>query len=205
MAQPKHLIVGLGNPGPEYASTRHNIGAMAVDAIASVVHAPPWQRKFKGKIATASLDGHAFLLLKPKTFMNLSGEAVGDAVRFYKLSAADVIVFHDDIDLQPSQVKVKQGGGNAGHNGLKSIDAHIGPDYWRVRLGIGHPGNPEEVSDYVLHDFSKADKIWLEPLLEGVPAQFKYLLLGKTAEFMGHLGHQAKNNDEKTKTKTRQE
>jgi peptidyl-tRNA hydrolase, PTH1 family len=186
VAQPSHLVAGLGNPGPEYAGTRHNIGAMAVDAIASAVHAAPWQRKFKSKIAMASLDGHAFLLMKPKTFMNLSGEAVGEAMRLYKLAPADVIVFHDDIDLLPGKAKIKQGGGNAGHNGLKSIDAHIGPDYWRVRLGIGHPGDPDAVTDYVLHDFAKADKVWLEPLLKNIAENFPLLLHGKREEFIRH-------------------
>ncbi|MDD5587163.1 MAG: aminoacyl-tRNA hydrolase [Alphaproteobacteria bacterium] len=187
MAHPKHLIVGLGNPGPEYANTRHNAGAMAVDAIASTVRAPPWQRKFKSKITTANLDGQAFLLIKPKTFMNLSGEAVGDAMRFYKLAPANVIVFHDEVDLPPGKVKVKQGGGHAGHNGLKSVDAHIGPDYWRVRIGVGHPGNPDAVADYVLHDFAKADKVWLEPLLKNIAEYFPLLLQGKREEFIRRL------------------
>ncbi len=193
MAQPERLIVGLGNPGPEYAQTRHNIGFMALDAIASSHHAAPWQRKFKGQIATADVDGHSLLLLKPMTFMNLSGESVGEAMRFYKLTAKDVIVFHDDIDLQPSKVKVKQGGGSAGHNGLKSLDQHIGNDFWRVRLGIGHPGNKDLVHDYVLHDFDKADKAWLENLLNAVGEKFDALLSGKPDSFMSRIAETTKN------------
>src|SRR6202042_3092348 len=122
-----------GNPGPDYAATRHNIGFMAADAIAARYKLPAFKKKFKGQITAAP----SFILLKPHTMMNLSGEAVGEAMRFHKLAAENVIVFHDDLDLQPGQVKIKQGGGAAGHNGLKSIDAHIGPGYWRVRLGIG--------------------------------------------------------------------
>jgi peptidyl-tRNA hydrolase, PTH1 family len=183
VAQPERLIVGLGNPGPEYALTRHNIGFMAVDAIASAAHAASWQRKFRGQIAAAEIQGHNLLFLKPMTFMNLSGESVGEAMRFYKLAPADVIVFHDDIDLLPGKVKVKQGGGNAGHNGLKSIDQHIGPDYWRVRLGIGHPGDKDQVYDYVLHPFAKADNVWLAPLLDAVTENFHLMLDGKVNEF----------------------
>lgn len=193
MAQPERLIVGLGNPGTEYALTRHNIGFMAVDALASAVKAGTWQRKFRGQISSAVAGGTAFLLLKPMTFMNLSGEAVGEAMRYYKLSPADVIVFHDDIDLAPGKVKVKQGGGNAGHNGLKSIDEHIGAEYWRVRLGIGHPGDKNQVHDYVLHPFVKADGEWLSLLLGSVADHFYLLLDGKDAEFMSKVAADIKN------------
>ncbi len=187
MAQPERLIVGLGNPGPEYAQTRHNIGFMALDALASSVRAAPWQRKYKAQIAAAEIDGHDVLLIKPMTFMNLSGESVGEAMRFYKLEAKDVIVFHDDIDLASGKVKVKQGGGNAGHNGLKSLDAHIGNDYWRVRLGIGRPENKDMVHDYVLNGFAKADKAWLEPLMAAITGNVAKLLGNKPDEFMSRI------------------
>jgi PTH1 family peptidyl-tRNA hydrolase len=178
------LIVGLGNPGPEHAMDRHNIGFMAVDAIAACYELPAWKRKFKGLI-TASSAAPGFLLLKPETFMNLSGEAVGEAMRFHKLTPPDVIVFHDELDLSPGDVRIKQAGGAAGHNGIKSIDAHIGPDYWRVRLGIGHPGiKGEAVRNYVLEKFSKADEGWLAALIGDLAAELPLLLAGKTAEYL---------------------
>jgi PTH1 family peptidyl-tRNA hydrolase len=183
-----HLIAGLGNPGPDYAKTRHNIGFMAADAIAARTKLPGWKKKFRAEITAAP----NFVLLKPQTMMNLSGEAVGEAMRFHKLAPENVIVFHDDLDLQPGQVKIKQGGGTGGHNGLKSIDAHIGPDYWRVRLGIGHPrniapqANAEDgaVLNYVLGNFAKGDHKWLAPLLAALAENFDLLLEGKTAEYL---------------------
>ena len=185
MPSPTHLIVGLGNPGNEYAGTRHNIGFMAVDAIATREGLPTFKSKFKGMIT-----GKDYLLLKPQTFMNLSGESVGEAMRFHKLAPAQTVVFHDDLDLPPGEVRIKQGGGTGGHNGLKSIDAHIGPDYWRVRLGIGHPRNlapagAEEgaVLNYVLGAFPKADRKWLDPLLAALAGNFELLLEGKTGEY----------------------
>lgn len=188
MAQPGHLLVGLGNPGRAYETTRHNIGFMALEAIASSVHASAWQRKFKGLIATAQVEGQTVLLLKPATFMNLSGESVREAMQFYKLEPASVIVFHDDLDLMAGRVKVKQGGGNAGHNGLKSIDAHIGADYWRVRLGIGHPGERALVHDYVLGAFAKADRSWLDPLFSSMGQALPCLLQGQTETFVRQCG-----------------
>ena len=180
MPAPQHLIIGLGNPGNEYAGTRHNIGFMAVDAIATRLGLPVFKRKFKGMIT-----GKDCLILKPLTFMNLSGESVGEAMRFHKLKPENIIVFHDDLDLQPGQVKIKQGGGSGGHNGLKSIDEHIGPDYWRVRLGIGHPGvKGDAVLNYVLSPFAKADRKWLEPLINNLAGEFDLLLKGKTAEYV---------------------
>ena len=181
------LIVGLGNPGTEYAKTRHNIGFMAADAIAAHAHADAWKKKFKA-LAAAPAKGD-FLLLKPQTFMNDSGEAVAEAMRFHRLAPEKVIVFHDELDLQPGQVKIKQGGGAAGHNGLKSIDAHIGPDYWRVRLGIGHPGAREEVLNYVLSPFAKADRGWLDPLLDALAAEFDLLREGKIAAYLNRIAH----------------
>lgn len=175
------MIVGLGNPGADYLFNRHNIGFMAVDALAEATCATAWQKKFKGALATGALGGETVLLLKPMTFMNLSGEAVGEAMRYYKLEPADIIVLHDDIDLVSSDVRIKQGGGHGGHNGLKSLDAHIGKDYWRVRLGVGHPGHKNEVSDYVLGNFAKADKKWLEPLLAALPEALPLLLSGEAS------------------------
>ena len=162
------LIVGLGNPGEKYARNRHNIGFMAVEEIARGYTFGPWKRRFQGLAAEGQVGTEKCLLLKPGTYMNESGRAAGEAMRFYKLSLADVIVIHDELDLQPGKVRVKTGGGNAGHNGLKSVSAHIGNDYKRVRLGIGHPGDKAMVSHYVLTDFAKADKEWLEPFLDGI-------------------------------------
>jgi PTH1 family peptidyl-tRNA hydrolase len=181
-----HLIIGLGNPEPEYDNTRHNVGFMAADAIAARYNCPPWKKKFQGLITAPA--GNQFLLLKPLTYMNLSGESAGAAMRFHKLAPKDVIVFHDDLDLQPGQVKIKQGGGAGGHNGLKSLDAHIGQDYWRVRLGIGHPGvKGDVVTNYVLGAFAKSDRVWLEPLLDAIAENFDKLLKGKMAEYLVRL------------------
>ncbi|MDK3019053.1 aminoacyl-tRNA hydrolase [Pseudodonghicola flavimaris] len=162
------LFVGLGNPGAKYARTRHNIGFMAVDRIAEDHGFSPWKAKFQGQITEGRLGGDKVLLLKPETFMNLSGQSVGEAMRFYKLTPADVTVFHDELDLAPGKIRLKQGGGHAGHNGLRSIHAHIGEAYRRVRLGIGHPGRKEAVSGYVLHDFAKAEEEWLDNLMRGI-------------------------------------
>lgn len=162
------LFVGLGNPGARYAANRHNIGFMALDRIAADHGFAPWRAKFNGEITEGSLRGTKTLLLKPMTFMNLSGQSVGETMRFYKLSPADVVVFHDELDLVPGKLKVKQGGGHAGHNGLRSLHQHIGPDYGRVRLGIGHPGHKDKVAPYVLSDFAKAEQDWLDDLMRGI-------------------------------------
>ena len=186
MPAPTHLVVGLGNPGSDYANTRHNIGFMAADALAEKYDCGAWKKKFKGLIAASS--DPALLLLKPQTFMNLSGESVAEALRFHKLVPKDVIVLHDDLDLLPGQVKIKQGGGSGGHNGLKSIDAHIGPDYWRVRLGIGHPGEKGDiVTQYVLGPFSKADQKWVAPLLETVADEFDVMLKGRPTDYQSRV------------------
>ena len=162
------LFVGLGNPGARYAGNRHNIGFMALDRIAADHGAPPWRAKFQGEIAEVRLGAEKVLLLKPMTFMNESGRSVGEAARFHKIAPEDVTVFHDELDLAPGKCRVKRGGGHAGHNGLRSIHAHLGPDYRRVRLGIGHPGHKDAVSGYVLRDFPKADADWLDDLLRGI-------------------------------------
>ncbi|HEU0018312.1 MAG TPA: aminoacyl-tRNA hydrolase, partial [Methyloceanibacter sp.] len=159
------LFVGLGNPGAEYAFNRHNVGFMAADAIASEHGFPAWRKRFSGLTAEGKLGREQVLLLKPQTYMNESGRSVGEAARFYKLGLDEVIVFHDELDLVPGKVRVKTGGGSAGHNGLRSITAHLGNDYVRVRIGIGHPGSKELVTNWVLQNFVKSDREWLEPLL----------------------------------------
>ncbi|MBC8129034.1 MAG: aminoacyl-tRNA hydrolase [Rhizobiaceae bacterium] len=181
------LIAGLGNPGPQYAGHRHNIGFMAIDEIHRDPSFRPWTKKFKGEISEGQIGAEKVLLLKPLTFMNESGASVGDAMRFYKLEPGQVIVLHDELDLAPAKVRVKTGGGNGGHNGLRSIDAHIGKDYRRVRLGIGHPGSKERVHGHVLSDFHKVDREWLEPLLEAVARNVEILVKGEDALFMNRL------------------
>ncbi len=187
MASPTKLIVGLGNPGTDYLFNRHNIGFMALDVLAEVARATAWQKKFKGEIARCEIDGHHLLLLKPMTFMNLSGESVHQALHYYKLEPSDVIVFHDDIDLVSSQIKVKQGGGHGGHNGLRSLDSYIEKNYWRVRMGVGRPDHKANVSDYVLKNFAKADLLWLEPLLGTLPDALPLLLDGNASKFIQEL------------------
>ncbi len=162
------LWVGLGNPGPKYAGNRHNIGFMALDRIAGDHGATPWRSKFQAEIAEVRLGSEKVWLLKPQSFMNLSGQSVGEAMRFHKLEPGDVTVFHDELDLAPGKLRLKQGGGHAGHNGLRSIHQHLGPEYGRVRLGIGHPGHKDRVSGYVLSDFAKAEGEMLDDLLRGI-------------------------------------
>jgi PTH1 family peptidyl-tRNA hydrolase len=178
------LWVGLGNPGAKYAGNRHNIGWMAVDRIAEDHGFSPWRGKFQGSLCEGSLGGEKVLLLKPETFMNLSGQSVGEAMRFYKLTAGDVTVFHDELDLAPGKLRVKSGGGHAGHNGLRSMHQHIGEAYHRVRLGIGHPGHKDRVAGYVLSDFAKADQDWLDDLLRGISDGAPELAKGDTGRFM---------------------
>ncbi|MGR3397908.1 MAG: aminoacyl-tRNA hydrolase [Paracoccus sp. (in: a-proteobacteria)] len=162
------LIVGLGNPGAKYTANRHNIGFMAVDRIVDDHGLGPWRSRFQGQTAEGRLGEVRVTLLKPQTFMNLSGQSVGEAMRYLKLTPAEVIVMHDELDLAPGKCQVKQGGGHAGHNGLRSIHQHIGAEYGRVRLGIGHPGHKDKVAPYVLSDFAKAEQDWLDDLLRGV-------------------------------------
>ena len=162
------MFVGLGNPGAKYAQNRHNIGFMVVDQIATDHGFAPWRAKFQGQVSEGRLGSEKIVLLKPGTFMNLSGQSVGEAMRFYKLDSTDITVFHDEIDLAPAKVRLKAGGGHAGHNGLRSIHQHIGPHYDRVRLGVGHPGHKDAVPGYVLHDFAKADAEWIDDVLRGL-------------------------------------
>ena len=182
------LIAGLGNPGSKYARNRHNIGFMALDRIVEDHGFAPWRKKFQGQISEGHLGSEKVLLLKPETFMNRSGQSVGEALRFYKLEPADLIVFHDELDLAPGKARVKQGGGHAGHNGLRSIHGHIGDAYGRVRLGIGHPGRKEAVPGYVLHDFARTDDTWLEPLLQGISEGAPHLVDGDAGRFQNAIG-----------------
>jgi peptidyl-tRNA hydrolase, PTH1 family len=197
------LFVGLGNPGAQYAFNRHNVGFMAVDAIAASHDFPAWRKRFSGVAAEGRLGGEQVLLMKPGTFMNESGRAVGEAMRFYKLDLGDIIVFHDELDLAPGKVRVKTGGGVAGHNGLRSLTAHIGNDYVRVRIGIGHPGSKELVTGYVLHDFAKADHAWLEPLLAAIAEEAPYLAEGANDKFQSRVAHALQSEPEPAEDKTR--
>lgn len=181
------IIAGLGNPGAQYAGNRHNIGFMAVDAIADANRFSPWSKKFKGLISEGELSGEKVLLVKPQTFMNLSGESVGEAMRFFKLGPADLVVIYDELDLIPGKARIKVGGGSGGHNGIKSIDAHCGKDYRRLRLGIGHPGSKERVHGHVLGDFAKADAEWLDPLLEAVGRNADLIARGEDSQLMNKL------------------
>jgi peptidyl-tRNA hydrolase, PTH1 family len=179
------LWVGLGNPEPGMARQRHNLGFMAVDVIARRHGFAPWRQRFKGVAAEGQIGGSRILLLKPMTYMNASGEAVQAASAFYKIPPQDIILFHDELDLAPGKIRVKRGGGAAGHNGLRSTDQRLGtPDYWRVRLGIGHPGHKDRVTGHVLGDFSKADLDWLLPCLDAVADEAGLLASGKPEDFM---------------------
>ncbi len=181
------LFVGLGNPGPKYSGNRHNIGFMAVERIAAQLRFTAWRRKFDGLVAEGDIGGERVLLLKPETYMNDSGRAVGEAARFHKIDLADIVLFHDELDLDPARVKVKVGGGNAGHKGLRSTSAHVGNEYVRVRIGIGHPGHKDAVTHYVLGDFAKAEAAWIEPLLDAIATSAGWLAKGDTARFQSDV------------------
>lgn len=191
------LIVGLGNPGEKYARNRHNIGFMALDRIADRHRFPAWRRRFQGEATDGDLGGERVLLLKPLTYMNESGRSVAEAARFLKIGLADIIVLHDELDLAPGRLKVKLGGGDAGHNGLRSITAHLGKDYVRVRLGIGHPGHKDAVAGYVLHDFAKADQTWLDPLLDAISDAAPRLAERKDDRFMSDVARLTATEDDK--------
>jgi len=182
------LIVGLGNPGSRYARNRHNIGFMAVEAIARRYGLPAFRSRFKGELAEGAIAGERRLLLRPQTFMNASGESVLAAMSFYKIAPGEIAVIHDELDLRPGKVRVKRGGGSAGHNGLRSIDQMIGPDYWRVRIGIGHPGVKELVHPYVLQNFTAdEEKLIVAPLLDAVAETVPLLLEGAPDAFMSEV------------------
>ncbi len=178
------LFVGLGNPGARYAMNRHNVGFMAVDRIAADHGFSPWRAKFRGEASEGRLGAERVVLLKPHTFMNLSGQSVGEAMRFFKIEPADTVVFHDELDLAPGKVRAKDGGGHAGHNGLRSLHQHVGDAYLRVRIGIGHPGHKDRVSPYVLSDFGKADLDWLGDVLHGISEGAPALAAGDAVRFM---------------------
>jgi PTH1 family peptidyl-tRNA hydrolase len=178
------LWAGLGNPGPQYAMHRHNVGFMALDVIADMHRFGPVQKKFQGWFQEGRIGGQKILLLKPATFMNESGRSVGEALRFYKLDIAALTVFHDELDLAPFKVKVKTGGGTAGHNGLRSIDQHLGPDFRRVRLGIGHPGHKDRVTGHVLGNYAKAEMDPLSAMLGAIGAEAEWLVENNDARFM---------------------
>ena len=195
------LLVGLGNPGSKYENNRHNIGFMAVDEIARIHGFHHWRKRFQGQVAEGTIGSEKCLLLKPTTYMNESGRAVSEAARFYKVDVEDIYVFHDELDLNPGKVKVKSGGGNAGHNGLKSISAHMGNDYIRIRLGIGHPGRKDIVHKYVLNDFSKSEKEWLLPLIEAVGRSCTKLLDNNNSDFLNDIAQVLKPADDIKKEK----
>ena len=188
------LFAGLGNPGQKYRHNRHNIGFVAVEEIARRHGFAPWRKRFHGMTAEGSLDGERIVLLRPETYMNDSGRSVAEAANFFKLPPGEVVVFHDELELPPQKLRVKVGGGIAGHNGLRSISEHIGNDYKRVRIGIGHPGIKELVHAYVLHDFAKEDGPWVEALVDIIAENAGLLATNRDSSFQNkvHLAMQAK-------------
>jgi PTH1 family peptidyl-tRNA hydrolase len=192
------LLVGLGNPGPSYAGNRHNIGFMAIDAVVRRHNLGSWRRRFKGVTAEGLIGGERVIALKPETFMNDSGRAVAEAANFYKIDVGHIVVFHDEIDLMPARVRVKTGGGVAGHNGLRSITDHVGNDYVRVRIGVGHPGVKELVYSYVLGNFAVAERPWVEALCDILADNAAMLVKGQDSSFQNkvHLAMQAKGFDD---------
>lgn len=199
------LFVGLGNPGPKYAGHRHNVGYMVVDRIAADHGFGGWRSKFQGQVSEGRLGSDKVMLLKPETFMNNSGQAVGEAQRFHRLAPEDVIVFHDEIDLAPGKMRIKRGGGNAGHNGLRSIDAHVGNNYQRVRIGVGHPGRKDAVHIHVLKDFAKSDQAWLEDLLTGISDGAAFLAEGDVDNFRNAAARRLARPAEKADTTPRRQ
>lgn len=198
------VFAGLGNPGDKYAANRHNVGFMAVDRIAADHGFAPWRAKFQALLTEGRLGKEKVILLKPQTFMNLSGQSVGEVLKFYKLDSVDLTVFHDEIDLAPGKIKLKAGGGHAGHNGLRSVHQHVGPHYDRVRLGVGHPGHKDAVAGYVLRDFAKADQDWLDDLMRGISDGAPALADGEGARFCNAVAlrmtpHRADNGSKAAK------
>lgn len=177
------LLVGLGNPGSKYAGNRHNVGFMAVERIAAHCGLGPWRKNFQGQIAAGRIDSERVLLLKPQTYYNEAGRSVGEAMRFHDIDVADLVVFHDEIDLAPGKIRVKTGGGHAGNNGLRSIVSHLSADFVRVRIGVGHPGDKNKVANYVLRDFPRADALWLETMLDAIAASAGRIVAGDLERF----------------------
>ncbi len=205
------LFVGLGNPGKEYAGNRHNIGFMAIEAMARCWNFSPFRKKHQGLVSEGTIGETKVALLMPQTFMNESGRSVSEAARFHKITTGDIYVFHDELDLPASKLRVKMGGGNAGHNGLKSISAHVGNDYRRIRLGIGHPGDKARVYGYVLSDFAKSEAGWVDTLIDAVARHADYLAQGQAPAFQNrvHLAMDAagfgdEKKDEKKETQEKQ-
>jgi PTH1 family peptidyl-tRNA hydrolase len=199
------IIAGLGNPGSQHAGQRHNIGFMAVDEIVRRHSSfSPWQKKFSAEISEGRIGSEKILLIKPQTFMNKSGQAIGEAMRFYKLTEQDITVFYDELDLAAGKVRIKRGGGAGGHNGIRSMDQHCGVNYQRVRLGIDHPGHKDRVTGHVLGDFAKADQQWLEPLLAAIGDNIELLVKGDISGFMNKIalavGDAAPNQPKKPKS-----
>jgi len=194
------LLVGLGNPGEKYLNNRHNIGFMVADDIARHHGFSPWRSKFQGLVSDGTVDGEKVLLLKPQTFMNRSGQSVSEIMHFYKLTPDQVIVFHDELDLAAAKLRVKTGGGHGGNNGVRDIIAHIGADFRRVRVGVGHPGNKGAVQGHLLSDFAKADKVWLDPLIDECARALPHLINGHKDKYMTQIALKLQNNlDDKAK------
>ena len=178
------LLVGLGNPGSGYANNRHNLGFMTVDAIVDRQNLGVWRGKFQGSIAEGKLNGKKVIAFKPATFMNESGRALSEAIKFYKLDLDNVLVFFDEIELVPGKIRVRKGGGHAGHNGIRSLISHVGEEFWRVRMGVGHPGHKDRVSGYVLQDFAKTDRDWVSALIDATVDATSLLIEGDHNRFM---------------------
>lgn len=195
------IIAGLGNPGSKYAANRHNIGFMAADEIVRRHSFGPWKNKFNAEISDGKLNGEKALIVKPQTFMNESGQAIGEILRFYKEDISNLVVIYDELDLPAAKLRMKTGGGSGGHNGIKSIDAHCGKEYRRMRLGIGHPGSKEKVHSHVLGDFAKADKEWLDKLLQTIAENAPLLVDGKDANFMNKVALDIGQNKDSQKPK----
>ena len=193
------LFVGLGNPGSQYEKNRHNVGFMAVSRIVENHNFSPWKNKFQGSISNGLLRNQKIIILKPNTFMNLSGQSVGEVIRFYKIPSSKVIVFHDEIDFPLGKLKFKSGGGHAGHNGLRSISEHIGSDYIRIRIGVGHPGNKNAVANYVLGDFSKVEQETITQILEVISTEAPDLTLENTTDFGKSISEKIQKNTSKDK------
>ena len=193
------LFVGLGNPGSQYEKNRHNVGFMAVSRIVENHNFSPWKNKFQGSISNGLLRNQKIIILKPNTFMNLSGQSVGEVIRFYKIPSSKVIVFHDEIDFPLGKLKFKSGGGHAGHNGLRSISEHIGSDYIRIRIGVGHPGNKNAVANYVLGDFSKVEQETITQILKVISTEAPDLTLENATDFGKSISEKIQKNTSKDK------